>query len=97
MVMIRKLKHISNSRGWGITSKEPMWTFDVNYVTQNNIYVPAVIRDCCGAKMSLPSALHYQNLMGYCRSHKLLLYLPCNAEHLVTLSSFSFPLCCSAL
>ena len=26
---------------------------------------PAVVRDVCGAKMSLPLALHYQNLTGY--------------------------------
>ena len=67
-----------------------MWTFDLNYVTQNNSYVQllatqclfqplildlrqtsnerflklAVVRDFCGAKMSLPLALLDQNLTG---------------------------------
>ena len=26
-------------RSWGTTSKAPMWTVDINYVTQNNGYV----------------------------------------------------------
>ena len=40
MGMVRILKQIPNSHGMGgITSKEPMCTFDVNYVTQNNNYV----------------------------------------------------------
>ena len=34
MLMIRTLKNIG-----GFTSKEPMWVFYVNYITQKNIYV----------------------------------------------------------
>ena len=44
--MVRTLKQIQNHSGWGNTSKEPMWTFDVNYVTQNNIYVQLLATRC---------------------------------------------------
>ena len=90
--MVRTLKNKFAGVGWGgrgIMSKEPMWTFDVNYVTQNNSYVQllarlcmfqpllhdllAVVYDFCGGKMSL--ALHYKNLTGLC---KLLPFLACN-------------------
>ena len=40
MVMVCTLINIFNVQGgWGITSKEPMWMFDVNYITQNNSYM----------------------------------------------------------
>ena len=40
MVVVCTLRNIRNSpQKLGFTSKEPMWTFDVNDVTQNNSYV----------------------------------------------------------
>ena len=32
--------------GWGIPTKEPMWTFDVNYATQNNSYLQLLATLC---------------------------------------------------
>ena len=32
--------------GVSITSNEPMWTFDVNYVTHNNSYVQLLVTLC---------------------------------------------------
>ena len=41
------IKKIRNSPGgWGIMSKEPMWTFDVNDITQNNSYVQLLTMLC---------------------------------------------------
>ena len=42
--MVRTLK-IFEIPG-GVTPKAPMWTFDVNYVTQNNIYVQFLATIC---------------------------------------------------
>ena len=38
MMMVRALKIFFIPQRWGITSKEPMWMFDVNYITQKNSY-----------------------------------------------------------
>ena len=47
IIVVHTFKNIRNSpEGWGITSKEPMWTFNLNDVTQNNSYVQLLATPC---------------------------------------------------
>ena len=52
-MVVRTLKNIRNSPGrWGIKSKEPMWTFDINDVTQSNSYVQLLYPLCMFLSLS---------------------------------------------
>ena len=46
MVISIHKTYLKYPRGWGITSKEPIWIFDINYVTQNNSYIQLLAPLC---------------------------------------------------